>query len=238
MKQIILSTKGLSKKIKKEIIIDDVSISVRENSVYGLLGPNGAGKSTTLKMLVGLMKHSSGSVEFQGEVLSREHFKDIGFLIEGPSIYENLTATENLKVHTTLMKLPKSRIDEVLEIVSLLNTGNKKVANFSLGMKQRLGIAIAILNKPKLLILDEPTNGLDPLGMQQLRNLIREFPAHGITVIVSSHLLSEIELIADDIGIINNGILAYEGALNTNENLEDLFLKIVMQSEGELGEYK
>ena len=145
-------------------------------------------------------------------------------------LYENLTAYENLKVRTILLGLPEQRINEVLELVDLQNTGKKKAGQFSMGMKQRLGIAVALLNNPSLLILDEPTNGLDPIGIGELRNLIRLFPQRGITVILSSHILSEVQLIADDIGIIANGRLGYEGKMQHSENLEELFLKVVEES--------
>lgn len=147
--------------------------------------------------------------------------------------YENLSAVENLEVRAKLLNIPKTRIDKVLKMVDLQNTGRKKAGQFSMGMKQRLGIAIALLNSPKLLILDEPTNGLDPIGIQELRFLIRSFPSKGITVILSSHILSEVQLIADDIGIISNGILGYEGQMNKDENLENLFVEVVRKSQEE-----
>jgi len=154
-------------------------------------------------------------------------------LIETPPLYENLSAVENLEVRAKLLNIPKTRIDKVLKMVDLQNTGRKKAGQFSMGMKQRLGIAIALLNSPKLLILDEPTNGLDPIGIQELRSLIRSFPSKGITVILSSHILSEVQLIADDIGIISNGILGYEGQMNKDENLENLFVEVVRKSQEE-----
>ena len=144
-----------------------------------------------------------------------------------PPLYENLTAKENLKVRTTLLGLPDTRIEEVLQIVQLTNTGKKRAGQFSLGMKQRLGIANALLNHPKLLILDEPTNGLDPVGIEELRELIRSFPQKGITVILSSHILSEVQQTADYIGIIANGILGYEGQLRDGEDLEQLFMQVI-----------
>ena len=154
-------------------------------------------------------------------------------MIETPPLYENLSAVENLEVRAKLLNIPKTRIDKVLKMVDLQNTGRKKAGQFSMGMKQRLGIAIALLNSPKLLILDEPTNGLDPIGIQELRSLIRSFPSKGITVILSSHILSEVQLIADDIGIISNGILGYEGQMNKDENLENLFVEVVRKSQEE-----
>ena len=205
----ILKTNNLCKDFKKQKAVNNVSITVRENSIYGLLGPNGAGKSTTLKMITGMLRPTSGKVLFNGHEWNRKDLEQIGALIETPPLYENLSAVENLEVRAKLLNIPKTRIDKVLKMVDLQNTGRKKAGQFSMGMKQRLGIAIALLNSPKLLILDEPTNGLDPIGIQELRSLIRSFPSKGITVILSSHILSEGQLIAADIGIISNGLLGY-----------------------------
>ena len=227
----ILKTDNLCKYFKKQKAVDNVSITVRENSIYGLLGPNGAGKSTTLKMITGMLRPTNGKVLFNGHDWTRKDLEQIGALIEAPPLYDNLSAAENLEVRAKLLGVPKARIDEVLEIVDLQNTGRKKAGQFSMGMKQRLGIAIALLNNPKLLILDEPTNGLDPIGIQELRSLIRSFPSQGITVILSSHILSEVQLIADDIGIISNGILGYEGQMNKDEDLENLFIEVVRKSQ-------
>ena len=227
----ILKTDNLCKYFKKQKAVDNVSITVRENSIYGLLGPNGAGKSTTLKMITGMLRPTNGKVFFNGHDWTRKDLEQIGSLIETPPLYDNLSAAENLEVRAKLLGVPKARIDEVLEIVDLQNTGRKKAGQFSMGMKQRLGIAIALLNNPKLLILDEPTNGLDPIGIQELRSLIRSFPSQGITVILSSHILSEVQLIADDIGIISNGILGYEGQMNKDEDLENLFIEVVRKSQ-------
>mgnify|MGYP004669657717 FL=1 len=229
----ILKTNNLCKDFKKQKAVNNVSITVRENSIYGLLGPNGAGKSTTLKMITGMLHPTSGKVLFNGHEWNRKDLEQIGALIETPPLYENLSAVENLEVRAKLLNIPKTRIDKVLKMVDLQNTGRKKAGQFSMGMKQRLGIAIALLNSPKLLILDEPTNGLDPIGIQELRSLIRSFPSKGITVILSSHILSEVQLIADDIGIISNGILGYEGQMNKDENLENLFVEVVRKSQEE-----
>lgn len=229
----ILKTNNLCKDFKKQKVVNNVSITVRENSIYGLLGPNGAGKSTTLKMITGMLRPTSGKVLFNGHEWNRKDLEQIGALIETPPLYENLSAVENLEVRAKLLNIPKTRIDKVLKMVDLQNTGRKKAGQFSMGMKQRLGIAIALLNSPKLLILDEPTNGLDPIGIQELRSLIRSFPSKGITVILSSHILSEVQLIADDIGIISNGILGYEGQMNKDENLENLFVEVVRKSQEE-----
>lgn len=226
---LILKTTDLCKNFKGQFAVNKVSLNIPINSVYGLLGPNGAGKSTTLKMITGILKPTSGTITFNGQPWSRSALKEIGALIEMPPLYENLTAKENLKVRTTLLGLPDTRIEEVLQIVQLTNTGKKRAGQFSLGMKQRLGIANALLNHPKLLILDEPTNGLDPVGIEELRELIRSFPQKGITVILSSHILSEVQQTADHIGIIANGVLGYEGQLHDGQNLEQLFMQVIKQ---------
>ena len=230
----ILKTTNLSKNFKGTTAVNKVSLNIRRGSVYGLLGPNGAGKSTTLKMLTGILRPTDGSITFDGHLWKRNDLTNIGALIEVPPLYENLTAYENLKVRTTLLGLEESRIDEVLKIVRLTNTGKKRAGQFSLGMKQRLGIAIALLNHPKLLILDEPTNGLDPVGIEELRELIRSFPAKGITVILSSHILSEVQQVVDDVGIIAGGVLGYEGKLRAGDNLEQLFMDVVKQHQREV----
>ncbi|MGD9474982.1 MAG: lantibiotic protection ABC transporter ATP-binding protein [Eubacteriaceae bacterium] len=226
----ILTTKDLCKNYRHQKANDNISINVRANSIYGLLGPNGAGKSTFLKIITGMISPSSGEIYFAGKKWQRKDLLKIGALIEEPPVYENLTAFENLKVRALLYNLPNSRIEEVLKIVGLTNTGKKRAKQFSMGMKQRLGIASALLNNPALLILDEPTNGLDPIGVQDLRKLILSFPPKGITVILSSHILSEVEQIADDIGIIASGKLWYEDRVQKNENMENLFMDVVRKS--------
>ena len=226
----MMQTKNLNKSYKKQEVNKDISLLVPKNSIYGLLGPNGAGKSTLLKMLTGMINPTSGEIIYKEKPWSRNDLLEIGSLIEQSPIYENLTARENLKVRTLLYNLPDSRIEDVLEIVNLTNTGNKKAGKFSMGMKQRLGIAIALLNNPKLLILDEPTNGLDPIGIGDLRELIKSFPKKGITVIISSHILSEVEQIADYIGIIANGQLWYQEKVQEDIDLEKLFLEVVKKA--------
>ncbi len=224
---IILETANLCKKFGKQTAVDHLSLRIERNSVYGLLGPNGSGKSTTLKMITGMLRPSEGTIWFDGHAWNRRDLNRIGALIEMPPLYENLTARENLRVRTTMLGLPQDRIEEALSTVDLADTGKKRAGQFSLGMKQRLGIALALLNHPRLLILDEPTNGLDPLGIQELRELIRSFPGRGITVILSSHILSEVEQMADHIGIIAGGRLGYTGAVDQGEDLEALFMKVV-----------
>ena len=226
----ILKTNNLCKDFKKQKAVNNISITVRENSIYGLLGPNGAGKSTTLKMITGMLRPTNGKVLFNGHDWTRKDLEQIGALIETPPLYDNLSAAENLEVRAKLLNIPKTRIDKVLKMVDLQNTGRKKAGQFSMGMKQRLGIAIALLNNPKLLILDEPTNGLDPIGIGDLRELIKSFPKKGITVIISSHILSEVEQIADYIGIIANGQLWYQEKVQEDIDLEKLFLEVVKKA--------
>lgn len=226
MEQDIVVIKNLSKEFKGQKVLREVSMKIPEHCVYGLLGPNGAGKSTLLKSITGLLKPTSGAVFFQGHRWTREDLSQIGALIETPPIYENLTAWENLKVRALLLGIDDERIQEVLSLIDLGDTGKKKAGAFSLGMKQRLGIGLTLLNHPKLLVLDEPINGLDPLGIQQLRELIRSFPKKGITVILSSHILSEIQQTADYIGIISGGRLGFEGKVDEQEDLEALFMEV------------
>lgn len=226
MSNYILETKNLCKNFKEQKAVNNVSLQIPEKSVYGLLGPNGAGKSTTLKMIVGMLRKAKGQIIYKGHEWNRKDLREIGALIESPPLYQNLTARENLKVRTTLLGLQESRIDEVLSIVDLKATGKKRAGQFSTGMKQRLGIALALLDNPQLLILDEPTNGLDPIGIQELRELIRSFPSMGITVILSSHILSEVQQIVDHIGIIANGNLGYQGPVDNGKDLEELFMRV------------
>ncbi len=228
----ILKTTDLCKKFKNQNAVDCVSLNIKKNSVYGLLGPNGAGKSTILKMISGILKPTSGNIEINNHEWSRNDLKNIGALIEMPPLYDNLTAYENLNVRALALNIPKERIGEVLETVQLTDARKKKAGQFSLGMKQRLGIALALLAQPEILILDEPTNGLDPIGIQELRNLIRSFPEKGISVILSSHILSEVVQIADYIGIISGGKLEYENKIDKDEDLEKVFMDVVSKSYG------
>lgn len=229
MNDLILETKSLSKQYGQQLAVDHISLQIKRNTIYGLLGPNGAGKSTTLKMLTGLIRPTGGQIIFEGQPWSRNSLSKIGSLIESPALYGNLTAEENLLVHTKLLKIRKEKIREVLEIVGLKDTGKKRVSQFSMGMKQRLGIAIALLNDPELLILDEPTNGLDPFGIQELRKLIASFPQRGMTVILSSHILSEVAQVVDDIGIISGGQLLFQGQPDSTENLEEFFTEVILK---------
>ncbi len=200
-----------------EIALNRVNLQVNEGSIYGFLGPNGAGKTTTLKLILGLLKKQHGEITVFGKSFAEnrvECLRKIGSMIESPSIYEHLTAVENLRILQKVYQCPKTRIAEVLELVGLANTGNKKTSQFSLGMKQRLSIAIALLHSPPLLILDEPTNGLDPNGILEIRELLQNLnQKHGITILISSHLLSEIERLVTHVGIINKGKLLFQGTL-------------------------
>ncbi|WP_428420288.1 lantibiotic protection ABC transporter ATP-binding protein [Paraeggerthella hominis] len=226
----LLETKNLTKRFGRgsgaQTAVDRVSLHVPEGAVYGLLGPNGAGKSTTLKMVAGMLRPTEGDILFAGQPWCRSDLYRIGSLIENPPVYANLTACENLRVRTTLLGIPEARIDEVLQTVDLAATGKKRAGQFSMGMKQRLGIALALLDRPRLLILDEPTNGLDPIGIEELRGLIRSLPAQGVTVVVSSHILTEVSHTADHVGIIAEGCLAYEDELAPGTDLERLFMDV------------
>lgn len=236
MKEIVTTT-NLTKEYGGQTCVDHLNLHIHENRIYGFLGPNGAGKSTTLKMLLGLVAPTEGTIDLFSERFTSKNriklLKQAGSLIESPSYYGHLSAKENLKIFATLLQVPDSNIEKVLQIVRLDKHQQKAVSKFSLGMKQRLGLASALLSFPKLLILDEPTNGLDPAGIQEMRELIKSLPAqYGMTVIVSSHLLSEIDQIAEDIGIIANGKLMYQGRLNhlhetdTSKSLEEIFLDL------------
>lgn len=200
-----------------ETVLKNVNLQVKEGSIYGFLGPNGAGKTTTLKLILGLLKKQHGEILVFGESFEKnrvETLRKIGSMIESPSLYGHLTAIENLQILQKVYQCPKNKIAEVLELVGLAKTGKKKASDFSLGMKQRLAIAIALLHNPKLLILDEPTNGLDPNGILEIRELMKNLAnLDGITILISSHLLSEIEKLVTHVGIINYGNLLFQGTL-------------------------
>ena len=214
----VIETQNLCKSYNGRIVVDHLNLSVPQGSVYGFLGPNGAGKSTTMKMLLGLTHPTSGSVQLLGKTMNEENritlLRQTGSLIESPSGYLHLTARENLSIIADLKGIARKDIDRVLEVVDLTSNADRKVGQYSLGMKQRLGIAMALLGKPRLLILDEPTNGLDPAGIQEMRSLIASMPERtGATVMISSHLLGEIEQMVTQIGILNHGKMLFEGSL-------------------------
>ena len=231
----ILETDHLSKQSGNNYRVNDLSMAVPENCVYGFLGPNGAGKSTTLKMILGLIHPSQGSIKIFGKVMNSANrlsiLRQTGSLIENPGGYGHLTGLENMQIIQKLKGVSEAEIAPALKTVRLYDQRDKKLSNYSLGMKQRLGIAMAILGNPKLLILDEPTNGLDPAGIQEMRQLICSLPKErNMTVIISSHLLSEIEQMADQVGIIHHGRMLYQGTLadleTQGDNLEDVFLEM------------
>ena len=214
----VIETHGLCKSYGGRTVVDHLDLTVPQGCVYGFLGPNGAGKSTTMKMLLGLVHPTGGSVELLGHTLNEENriglLRQTGSLIESPSGYLHLTARENLAIAADLKGVERRDIDRVLDVVHLTSAANRKVGQYSLGMKQRLGIATALLGSPKLLILDEPTNGLDPAGIQEMRSLIAAMPeSTGATVLISSHLLGEMEQMVSQVGILNHGKLLFEGPL-------------------------
>ncbi|GIP64724.1 lantibiotic ABC transporter ATP-binding protein [Virgibacillus pantothenticus] len=232
MSKYMLETRDIGKMFKDEKVLTNINMHVKYSEIYGLLGLNGAGKSTLMKIICGIFRPSVGEVMFAGHKWNRNDLHEIGSLIEGPAIYGNLTAYDNLKLFCLQEGIPLNEINPVLAKMKLENTGKKKVKNFSIGMKQRLGIAMALIKKPKLLVLDEPSNGLDPMGIQELRTLLTELKDNGITIMISSHILSEIQLVSDTIGIIHNGTLEYEKENNHEENLEKTFFDITVSQRG------
>ena len=217
MPGLAIETSRLRRRYGTLTAVDNLNLTVPEGSIYGFLGPNGAGKTTTIRMLLGLIRPSEGEVTLLHESLRKNRLsvlRRVGALVETPSLYPHLTGRENLEVTRRLRGLPREQIARVLDIVNLEKDAGRKVREYSLGMRQRLGLAVALLSEPELLILDEPTNGLDPAGIHEMRDLIRRLPAeHNITVFLSSHLLSEVEQIASHIGIVQKGRLLFQGAL-------------------------
>ena len=214
----VLQIKNLQKVFKDTQVVNLSSLSVQQGEIYGFLGPNGAGKTTTMKMILSLISRTDGEIEVFGQSIGtdKQYLNQIGSMIEEPSYYPNLTGYENLLVFQKILGFDKKNIQESLKIVGLDQPKNKKklVKDYSLGMKQRLALAFALVKKPRLLILDEPTNGLDPAGIHEIRELIIKLAKEqGITVFISTHILSEVEHIADRVGIINHGQLVYEGEI-------------------------
>lgn len=205
-------------------VLDDIHIEVPKGSIYGFLGPNGAGKTTTLRLILGLIRKQEGNISIFNQSLDENRIailRSVGSLIESPSIYAHLNARENLRVWQRIYQCDSSRIEDVLHLVGLENTGKKKAGQFSLGMKQRLSIAIALLHEPQLLILDEPTNGLDPQGILEMRSLLKKLnEEQGITIVISSHLLAEIERLVTHVGIIDKGQLRFQGTLKELHDMQ------------------
>jgi ABC-2 type transport system ATP-binding protein len=228
----ILETKQLYFSYKHQQILNGIDLKIAEGSIYGYLGKNGSGKTTTIKVLLGLQKVPSNTVYYRGKEFNFNRIdilSGIGKLIESPGYYESLTGYENLKYYDFIFRLGEKRIKEVLALVGLENTGNKKVKHYSTGMKQRLGIAKAIFHKPDLLILDEPFNGLDPEGIYQMRELMKQIKKEGKTIFFSSHILSDIEKICTHLGILDKGKLVFQGEiteLTAKETLEAAFLNL------------
>ncbi|WP_379133005.1 ABC transporter ATP-binding protein [Paenibacillus sp. sgz500958] len=230
----ILRTRNLTKCYKGKEVVSGVNMNIRQGEIYGFLGPNGAGKTTVMKMITNLVKPTAGEIEFCGEKMhnrSYEMLKRMGCIIEYPVFYDRLSARENLILHGEYLGYyDKKAIDEAMGLVNLTNVDNKPVHQFSLGMKQRLGIARAIMTKPELLILDEPINGLDPVGIKEVRELFRMLSReYGMTLLVSSHILAEIEQIADTIGVIREGVLAEEVAMDSIRGQNSEYIELVTQ---------
>jgi lantibiotic transport system ATP-binding protein len=225
MRSTIIHTNQLSFDYAKGInTLININLQVNRGDIYGFLGPNGSGKTTTLSLLLGLLKNQQGTIEILGKDLQhhrKEVLGKVGSLIENPSLYNHLTAKENLEVYREVYGASKARLQEVLKIVGLTDTGNKTVKQFSLGMKQRLSLSLALLPKPELLILDEPTNGLDPAGILELRSLIKKLrDEEGITFLISSHILSEVERMVNRVGIIYKGRMRFQGSLDELHRLQ------------------
>lgn len=226
MTEIALELKNVSKRIKNKEIIKDVSFQIKQGEVFGFVGPNGAGKTTTIRMMVGLMKMTEGDIRIVGKSIQTDYseaIREVGAIVENPEMYPFLTGRKNLEQFARMIPgISKERIEEVARLVGLEKVINDRAGGYSLGMRQRLGIAQALLHKPSILILDEPTNGLDPSGMKEIRQYIRTLAEkEKVSVIVSSHLLSEIELMCDRIGVIKNGALIAVEDVEKNRKLQD-----------------
>lgn len=236
MSEYVIETKGLTKEYNGKRSVSDLNLHIKKGRIYGLLGRNGAGKTTTMKMILNLIDSFDGEVVVYGKNM-KKHNKEIlpriGCLIESPGFYPNLTGTENLKIFAELRGIPKrNAIKESLELVGLKYNDKKLFSQYSMGMKQRLAIALAVMHDPEILILDEPINGLDPIGIAEVRTFIRKLCTEkGKTILISSHILSEIELIADDIGIIDNGVLLEEESLEELKNMNKKYIKLVAHND-------
>ena len=232
---LVIKTTGLSYHYSKDVkTLSDINLQVEKGSIYGFLGPNGSGKTTTLSLLLGLLKNQKGDIEIFGQHLYAnriEILRKIGSLIETPSLYGHLTAKENLEVYRPVYGASKEKISEVLKVVGLEDTGKKTVKKFSLGMKQRLSIALSLLPNPELLILDEPSNGLDPAGIIELRQLIRKLnKAYGMTILISSHLLAEVEKMVSHVGIIYKGEMLFQGPLAELHQMQQKGSKVFIKT--------
>lgn len=240
MHNITLQVQSLSKKIGKKMIVDNISFDINEGEIFGLLGPNGAGKTTTVRMIVNLIKKTKGTVTINGHSLDQSFklaINEVGAIVETPAFYKYMTGMKNLQLYARMAteSIGPDRISEVVRLVGLEGDINEKVKSYSLGMRQRLGVAQALLHNPSLLILDEPTNGLDPQGIIEFRSYICSLAKKGISVLISSHLLSEMELMCDRFAIIEKGKIIHVSAMNTvTTTLEDRFLELTQENRKEL----
>lgn len=249
----MIETHNLTKVYGDFKAVSKLNLHVKKGTVYGFLGPNGAGKSTTMKMFLGLTVPTMGSFTINGMSYPkdrREILRQTGSFIESPAFYGNLSGEENLDLIRRILRLPRSAVEDALELVGLTEHKKRLAKKYSLGMKQRLGLAGALMGRPPILVLDEPTNGLDPVGIHEIRTLIRSLPQKfDCTVLVSSHLLAEIELMADEVGILNHGKLLFEGSLDAlrksaascgleADNLEDTFLNLIEEDNRRRNEKK
>lgn len=231
MSNVVLELKNVNKSFGKRKVIDNVSLEVKEGEIYGFLGPNGSGKTTTIKMILRLIDSDSGEIKVNGFDTKKQFeqaMECIGAIVENPDMYKYMSGIDNLKLHARIRNIDEKRINEVLEMVELKGRENDKVGKYSLGMKQRLGLALTLLHKPKVLILDEPTNGLDPAGIKKLRDILKEI-AHkdGVAVFVSSHILSEMQLMCDKVAVIDNGkVVKIEEITTQEEKVETVELKV------------
>lgn len=232
MANTVLELKNVSKTFGRRKVIDDISLEVKEGEIYGFLGPNGSGKTTTIKMILSLISLDSGTITVNGFDTKKQFEKAmecIGAIVENPDMYKYMSGIDNLKLHARIRNVDKKRIDEVLELVELKDRAKEKVGKYSLGMKQRLGLALTLLHKPKVLILDEPTNGLDPAGIKKLRDILKQIShQEGVAVFVSSHILSEMQLMCDKVAVLNDGkIVKIENIVNVQEEkIEQLEIRV------------
>ena len=231
MANTVLELKNVNKSFGKRKVIDNISLEVKEGEIYGFLGPNGSGKTTTIKMILRLIDSDSGEIKVNGFDTKKQFEKAmecIGAIVENPDMYKYMSGIDNLKLHARIRNIDKKRIDEVLEMVELKGREKDKVGKYSLGMKQRLGLALTLLHKPKVLILDEPTNGLDPAGIKKLRDILKEIEhKEGVAVFVSSHILSEMQLMCDKVAVIDSGkVVKIEEISKEDDKIETVEIKV------------
>lgn len=223
MTNYLVETQQLTKSFKGRTVLSKIDLAIPQGKIYGLLGINGAGKSTLMKIITGIIIKYQGKVFYHGHQWERNDLRSIGSLIEEPAAYQNLTAVQNMQIVALEEQLNFSTIERVLNQFGIANTGSRKVEDFSMGMKQRLGIAMAMLKDPELLILDEPFNGLDPYGIKELKNYLRKLARRGKTIMISSHILPELQDFAEYVGIIHDGKLVYQGQVSEEQDISQIF---------------